>query len=128
MVVRVVLTPKQVGGQSHFRPVVVRGHPCIYVFHQVLNWLTPCQNKIGRQPELLHGCPSDILIILTLNIIDRTETQCSAWASHIIRCMQCSRDLCYNRLYKSNTAPLIYRYISRYMVDGSCPTAGWTEA
>ena len=26
---------------DHVRLVVVRGHPCIYVFNQVLKWLTP---------------------------------------------------------------------------------------
>ena len=47
----VVLTPKKVGGQPHFRLMVVYGHPCIYVFDQVLNWLTPKKN--GGQPEIV---------------------------------------------------------------------------
>ena len=48
------LTPTKVGSQRrqpHFRLVVIRRHPCIYVFHQVLNWMTPKKN--GGQSEIV---------------------------------------------------------------------------
>ena len=48
-----VLTPKNVAGQPHFRPMVVHGHPSIYVFHEVLNWLHMTPKKIDEQLEIV---------------------------------------------------------------------------